>query len=275
MNLLVKSLIIEENGEITVRRSFDDRLTVIEGETCDLLQSVLRAVLGYGGPPVAYPGAVRFLAEVQAERRFFVRGSADGEPSVFRLQAHDADGKACEKEYAETLRQSAEERSANCFSDFKRQKYPHRLFRYRDPEIYYPTGAFSKRTDGFGVTRCFRGFLRQYVREFRPIRLRDGKDFWLHLQPNGKFAVKTCGGAECAALSESESTLYQYLCFLCLAEFWSAAEQLRDLHHPRKPLLVNDFLERLDRSIDVSEILERTARLDRQTFLFAPAYNPK
>lgn len=274
MNLLVKKLIIEENGEITVSRSFDDRLTVIEGETCDLIQSVLRSVLGYGGSPVAYPGAVRFFAEVQAERTFFIKGSADGETPVFRLQIHDADGTECKEEYMETLRQSAEEQSVNRFSDFKRQKYPHRLFRYQDLETYYPTGNFSKRTGGFGVTRCFRRLLRQYVREFHPIRLRDGKDFWLHLKPDGQFVVKTGGGAECSMLSESENILYHYLCFLCLAEFWSAAEQIRDLHHLRKPLLVTDFLERLDRSIDVSEILERTAQLDRQTFLFAPDHKP-
>ena len=41
-------------------------------------------------------------------------------------------------------------------------------------------------------------------------------------------------------------------------------------NHVDKPLLVADFLDRMDRSIDVSDILKRTAQIDRQAFLFEP-----
>lgn len=166
--------------------------------------------------------------------------------------------------------QSLEETSVNCFSDFKRQKYPHRLFWYKELETYYPNGDFSKVTDGFGETRSFRALINQYIRGFSPIRLHNGKDFWLHLMPTGQFVIKNNNGLENPTLSESEDTLYHYLCFVCLAEFWSAAETIRNFNHINKPLIISDFLEHLDQSIDVSDILQRTAQINRQIFLFEP-----
>lgn len=270
MNLFVKKFVIEENGKITVSRSFGNRLTVIEGEKSDLIQSVLRAVLGYDRLSVVCPYAVRFFTEVHAEKTFYIKGAAKEKTPVFELQIYDAGGEECAEEYYEKLQQSAEERSVNCFSDFKRQKYPHRLFRYKDSEKYYPAGDFSKLTDGFGITHCFRGFINQYIREFQPIRLHNDKDFWLHLMSDGRFVVRNSDGAEISLLSESENIVYHYLCFICLAEFWSDAEMVRNFNHINKPLLITDFLERMDRSIDVTDILRRTTQLNRQTFLFEP-----
>lgn len=270
MNLFVKKLVIEEDGRITVSRSFCDRLTVIGDEKCDLIQSVLRCVLGYDRSSVTYPCAIRFFAEVHAGKVFYIKGAIKEQMPVFELQIYNADGEECAEEYYEKLQQSAEEQSVNCFSDFKRQKYPHRLFRYKDLETYYPNGDFSKRTDGFGVTHCFRGLINQYIKEFHPIRLHNGKNFCLHLMSDGRFMVRNSDGAEISSLSESENMLYHYLCFICLAQFWSDAERIRNFHHTNKPLIITDFIERLDQSIGISEILKRTAQIDRQIFLFEP-----
>ena len=68
-------------------------------------------------------------------------------------------------------------------------------------------------------------------------------------------------------LSESEQTLFRYLCFLRTAEFWQGFEELRNLHSVKKPILTQDFLERLDESIDLQDILERTRRLNRQIII--------
>lgn len=267
MNMFIKKLLIEEDGEITVSRSFSDALTVVEGEKCELIQSVIKSVLGYGASADAYPYIIRFFAEVDLGKIFYIRGSVKEKAPIVQLQVNDADGKDCTEAYYGKLQQSAEERSVNCFSDFKRQKYPHRLYRYKDFEKYYPDGAFSKRTNGFGVTRCFRSFINQYIKAFQPVRLHSRKEFRLHLLPNGQFVVKNRNGPENLTLSESENTLYHYLCFLYLAEFWSAAETMRNFNHINKPLIIADFLERIDQSVDVSEILRRTAQINRQVFL--------
>jgi hypothetical protein len=68
-------------------------------------------------------------------------------------------------------------------------------------------------------------------------------------------------------LSESEQTLFRYLCFLRTAEFWQGFEELRNLHSVKKPILTRDFLERLDESIDTQNVLERTKRLNRQIIM--------
>ena len=62
---------------------------------------------------------------------------------------------------------------------------------------------------------------------------------------------------------ESDVVLYNYLQFL---ELRSHA----DTDAVGKPLIVSDFLERIDEAVDVSEIIHRTAELPHQTFLFIP-----
>jgi hypothetical protein len=68
-------------------------------------------------------------------------------------------------------------------------------------------------------------------------------------------------------LSESEQVLFRYLCFLRTAEFWRGFEELRNLHGIKKPLIIKDFLERLDESIDTKDIIDRTVKLGRQVII--------
>jgi hypothetical protein len=68
-------------------------------------------------------------------------------------------------------------------------------------------------------------------------------------------------------LSESERMMFKFLCFLRTAEFWNGFEEIRNLHSVKKPLLIRGFLEKLDESIDVRELLLRTEKLKRQTIL--------
>ena len=70
-------------------------------------------------------------------------------------------------------------------------------------------------------------------------------------------------------LSESENMLYHYLSFISIADFWSRAEKIRNLNRVNKPLIVSNFLERLDGSIDLSEIVRRTNKIDRQVIMFS------
>ena len=44
-------------------------------------------------------------------------------------------------------------------------------------------------------------------------------------------------------------------------------EELRNLHGVKKPLMIMNFLERLDESINIQDLLERTSLLKRQVLL--------
>jgi hypothetical protein len=74
-------------------------------------------------------------------------------------------------------------------------------------------------------------------------------------------------------LSESEQMLFRYRCFLRTAEFWRGFEDLRNLHGVKKPLIIKDFLERIDESIDTSSIINRTMELGRQVIIFTLPQN--
>lgn len=93
------------------------------------------------------------------------------------------------------------------------------------------------------------------------------------LDENGEFKVLSGDRSMdlTLCLSESENILYHYLCFLNLSEFWYGIEQIKNMNHARKPLIISDFLERIDNSIDITDFVDRTRKLGRQTFLMLPS----
>jgi hypothetical protein len=99
--------------------------------------------------------------------------------------------------------------------------------------------------------------------------LREDKDLFLKLSSDGEFNVGYLNSDEKVLLSESENVLYHYLSFISIAGFWSRAEKIRNLNRVNKPLIVSNFLERLDGSIDLSEIVRRTNKIDRQVIMFS------
>ena len=123
---------------------------------------------------------------------------------------------------------------------------------------YYPNGDFSALTNGYGTTRSFRGFIIDYIKNFKPVKLREGKELFLKLSSEGEFNVGYLDSNEKVFLSQSETVLYHYLSFINIADFWSGAEKIRNLNRINKPLIVSHFLELLDESIDLSEILFKT-----------------
>lgn len=173
------------------------------------------------------------------------------------------------------IRQSKEEEISNIFSDFRTCKYPHKIKCYKDTEKYYPDNSFADVTDGIGTTKTFRSYLKNYIRTYRPQRLREDKEYLLILDNNGEFKIThpnlSIDAMPC--LSESENMIYHYLCFLNLSEFWYGIEQIKDIHHVRRPIIISDFVERIDSSIDITEYIVRTQKLGRQTFLILPCGN--
>ena len=265
MNLYVKQIVIEKNGKIAESLKFDKGLSVIKGsaETYD----IIKLLLGIKEAARSFHN-IRFLSVVELDKTYYIRGNKNKGDLLFSVSVF-SDEIECTEEYFEMVKESVEIDSALFFHRFKKQDFPHKLFKYRDLLKYYPNGDFSSLTNGYGTTRSFRGFITDYIKHFKPIRLRTDKDLFLKLSTDGEFNVGFINSNDKVFLSESESVLYHYLSFISIADFWSRAEKIRNLNRVNKPLIVSRFLELLDDSIDLSEVVTKTRKIDRQVIIFS------
>ena len=265
MNLYVKQIVIEKNGKITESLKFDKGLSVIKGsaETYD----IIKLLLGIKEAARSFHN-IRFLSVVELDKTYYIRGNKNKGDLLFSVSVF-SDEIECTEEYFEMVKESVEIDSALFFHRFKRQDFPHKLFKYRDLLKYYPNGDFSAITNGYGTTRSFRGFITDYIKHFKPIKLRSDKEIFLKLSADGEFNVGFINSNDKVFLSESESVLYHYLSFISIADFWSRAEKIRNLNRVNKPLIVSRFLELLDDSIDLSEVVIKTRKIDRQVIIFS------
>ena len=267
MNAYIKELIINKNGKIAVNLSFSEGLTAVENRP--VIKDAIHAILGKGTEE-KYDCDYMFFAEVFIDQIYCLRGiKPKGEPIWAFLVQRECDGNECTSEYFDLLTSNAEMDELTFFHR-SRKNYPDRLMRYNDILTHYPEGDFARITNGYGKTRSFRGFVTSYIKHFKPICLNENKNLYLNLLPTGKFVITDSQICEVVSLSESEKQMYQYYSFLSLADFWSRAEKIRNFNCVNKPLMIAGLVERLDESVDLSEVLRRTDKLDRQTILFVP-----
>lgn len=265
MNMYIKQIVIEKNGKITESLIFNKRLSVVKGSS--VLYDIIKLLLGKREAAHSFHD-ISFLAVVELDKIYYIRGRKNKSDLLFEFSVFCNEAE-CTKEYFDALKEADEIDSSLFFHRFKRQDFPHKLFRYKDLLKHYPNGDFSAITNGYGTTRSFRGFITDYIKHFKPIKLREGKELYLKLSGEGEFNVGYLGNEEKVFLSESENMLYHYLSFISIADFWSRAEKIRNLNRVNKPLIVSNFLERLDDSIDLSEIVRRTNKIDRQVIMFS------
>lgn len=265
MKLYIKQIIIEKNGKITESLEFNKGLSVVKGSA--EIYDIIKLLLGIKEAARSFYN-IRFLAVVEHDKTYYIRGNKNKGDLLFDVSIF-SDKTECTEEYFDTLKESNEINAVLFFHRFKRQDFPHKLFKYRDLLKYYPNGDFSAITNGYGTTRSFRRFMTDYIKHFEPIKLRDDKDLYLKLSNEGEFNVGLINSNEKVFLSESENMLYHYLSFISIADFWSRAEKIRNLNRVNKPLIVSRLLELLDDSIDVFEILAQTRKIDRQVIIFS------
>ena len=183
------------------------------------------------------------------------------------LTAYDETDNDVTKEYRYLISHCLEQDTSDVFCG-DGDKTLFKLLQYSDEDRYYASKELSRRTDRRSETNAFRAYLKAFIKNFQPERIREGKRYELYLKKDGKYAVRLRDDYDMPVfLSESEQTLFRYLCFLKTAEFWHGFEELRNLHAIKKPLLVKDFLSRLDESINIEGLLQRTAALERQVII--------
>lgn len=165
-------------------------------------------------------------------------------------------GADCTEKYLHYLRHTREEMDLVCFRQPK--GYPLRLSQYRLGRI-----STLRYTRPVGYTATFQFHMRRFIREFQPQRLVPGKELFLHLFRDGTFRVHL-GDDENPTLSETEQTIYYYLCFLHLQRFWAQILERHSLDGPVLPVIIPNVLNRIDGSIDREEIIRCCSQLNRQ-----------
>ena len=178
-----------------------------------------------------------------------------------QLSAAHPSGADATARYRYALAHCPEQDALESF-DGQDKTLPLRLMGYRDREE-----NLSRNTCHLADSRTFRKYLYEYIRNFQPEPIHCGKSYQTAITPQGAFTVVHPAYSGEIHLSETEEKLFLFICFLNIAEFWAQIESLRDLHHEKKPLVIQNFAEFLDESVDISGLLARVQKLDRQIIM--------
>lgn len=270
--MLLKTISISRLGGIkNFSFSFSNSLNILKERYSKELSLAISTVLHNRSAPRIPKAWVcresRIDAEVLVnEKIFHLKIIPREDTNGIGMSAFDKEGRDATNEYLYLSSHCEEQDLSDVFDGEDRTLL--RFLQYAEEDLYYLPNELSKKTDGFSNLKIFRKYLRSFIDNFKPEVIRDGKQYEIILKKDGRYGVRcTNGYLESAYLSESEKTLFRYLCFLRTAEFWQGFEEMRNLHSLKKPFLVNDFLNRIDQSIDVTELLERSAQLGRQIII--------
>ena len=271
VKMIIKELRIQNLGRIThFSHKFEEGTNVLGDYRRDELSFAIRLIFNHKIPPPPSISAgvdTRIEATVLlAEKEYRVSATPDSK-GRFKLFCQDSSEKDATHEYLYSTTHTYEQDLTDVFSGSEEEVLL-RFLKYANEDLYYSKDELSRNTGGLSNIKAFRRYLREFIERFEPELLRDGKGYEIILEKDGRYAVRCrTHGLRSNMLSESERMMFKFLCFLRTAEFWHGFEEIRNLHSVKKPLLISGFLEKLDESIDVGELLLRTEKLKRQTIL--------
>ncbi len=263
--MLLKKISISHLGGIKdLSRDLTDSLNVVKERYSDELFWVITTILHNKSTPCLHKTWISKESRIEAtvsinEKTFFVKIAPADDLKDIRLSAFDESGCDVVAEYLYLSAHCEEHDLSDIFNGNEKHAFLKILNGLYEPEI--PDRAINE----FLHIKAFRSYVLDFIKNFKSEPLRAGKGYEIVLEKNGLYGVRCVDGEGLdVCLSESEQTLFRYLCFLRTAEFWQGFEEIRNLHSVKKPFVIKDFLERLDESIDVSELFDRTLKLGRQ-----------
>ena len=272
--MLLKKITIQNLGAVDAFEcDFENGLNIVKNRHTDEISDAIQFVLNHRAsrlPRLWVSGSTRIEALVCIlEKEYLLLATPNLKQNDLCLRAYDVDGHEKTREYLYLTSHCTEQDLCEVFNK-DTEKMFFKPIQYLDEDRYYSPRDLSKSTDRLSETNAFRSYLKTFIKDFKSETIRDGKRYELYLKKDGRYAVRYTGENDMPVfLSESEQTLFRYLCFLRTAEFWRGFEELRNIHAIKKPILIGDFLERLDESIDLEDILERTKELNRQIIIFS------
>lgn len=182
------------------------------------------------------------------------------------LTAIDFKGNDVTDFYKDLLSHCLEQDATESFNG-QDKSLPLRLCWYRNPEDQDILEDLPGRTGRILNTKAFRTHLVSYIRTFQSEPVNCQKQYQVRINRQGQFEVFHPGVSGEVFLSATEERLFLYICFLNIAAFWVGIEKVRNFHHEEKPLLIQNFLEYLDDSTDISGLIARTCKLQRQVII--------
>ncbi len=274
MSMILKHITIQNLGSIDfLTHDFADGFNIVKRRYIDEISYAIQIVLNHKAISLPTFGArrgskIEAIVSVE-EKQYLLTATHDPKRENPRLQACDENGADVTREYLYLTSHCPEHDLADAFREAPEDCF-FRVLQYADEDRYFRPKEFSKLTDGLSQIKAFRSYLRSFVKKFKSEPIREGKHYEFVLETNGRYGVRYKNEDNFpVVLSESEQTLFRYLCFLRTAEFWHGFEELRNLHSIKKPLLVEKFLERLDESIDIQDLVQRTMQLERQIIILS------
>ena len=265
--LLKKISVLNLGGLTEFKRDLSDRLNVVRERYTDELYCVIAAVLRNRSAPCIPPVWLRRESRIDATvsangKNFYVNLAPSDAHRALKLSAFDEMGREVTAEYLYLSSHCMEHDLCDNFDGNEKYSFL-RVLNYLDE-----TEIFERTMGGLMRIKAFRSYTFDYIKNFRSETIRDGKQYKIVLEENGEYGVRcTDEDEQPVCLSESEQTLFRYLCFLKTAEFWQGFEAIRNLHGVKKPLVIKGLFDRLDESIDINGLLRRTEELGRQVII--------
>ena len=270
--MILKRITIQNLGAVDAfEYDFENDLNVVRSRYTDEISGAIQFVLNHSAfslPKHRVRRSTRLEAFVCIfGKEYVLMATPNLKQNDLCLRAYDVNGHEKTREYLYLTSHCAEQDLCDVF-DKDAKKMFFKPIQYLDEDHYYSPRDLSKSTDRLSETKAFRSYLKTFIKDFKSETIRDGKRYELYLKKDGRYAVRYKGDNDMPVfLSESEQTLFRYLCFLRTAEFWRGFEELRNIHAIKKPLLIKDFFSRLDEAINIENLLQRTMRLERQAII--------
>ena len=118
------------------------------------------------------------------------------------------------------------------------------------------------------TTKTFRRYVHRFIRNFQPERLLPEKNLWLDLGWDGVFYLRQGKyGQRLKYLSETDTWVFHYMCFLHLRRFWNGVRRWSHFPMLTYPVAIRDFSNRLDEGVDFSALLQRAHEVEGKLIL--------
>ena len=270
--MILRNITVKNFGKIRYFfYDFTEGLNILHTRYADEIAYALRVIMNCKNVPPLPQNAARADSRIEADilmedKKYKIIAMADVKKNVFMLRAYDDKGRDATEEYL-YLRDHCYEQDLSEFFEETKREMPLRFLQYANEELYFARNELNLRTENMANLKAFRTYLRSFINNFQPEVIRKGKQYEIDLDADGRYGVRHKSYCGDIYLNESEQILFRYLCFLHNAEFWRGFEEMRNLHGVKKPLIIKDFLERLDESIDASDIIGRTVEFGKQTII--------
>ena len=268
--MFLRNITIEDLGAVDhLTYDFSDKFNLLKTVYTEEIAYAIRLVLNHKSVPPLPTNAVRVGTRIRAtvyldQKHYEISITPSQKPPRFVWRVYDAGALRADNEYLYLTDHCEEQDLSDVFDGGERQLLL-RVLEYANEDLYYAPRELSRQTAGASELGAFRAYLRDFIDSFESETIREKRHHEIILEKNGRYVARNkLDGDRNVTLSESERTLFRYLCFLHTAEFWQGFEDMRNLNGIRKPLVIKDLLERLDESVDVSELLERSLQLGRQ-----------